>query len=293
MKILIIGANGFLGKEITTLFLAHKIDFMTSSRSTTTDFSVDISNIKNFEVVPKNFFDVIINCATTLPGPDYLDANYLEKIYQTNILGSQNICKWIHEQSSIKKIINCSSLAVVNKPWPLNVDETANTYPTGTHVLYSGSKLMQELIFETFANQYQISLIQLRFSALYGINMPKSGIIWNFINQAQNKNCISVENGDKFSADFLNVIDAARIILGAVNSHETGIVNAASGTEVFLTDLANNVSKMFANTEVINVSSTKNFNENRAVIDVQKLSKIIDVNSFIDFEKGLKQLINR
>ena len=238
MKVLIFGATGFLGQEICNLFKLQKVDFASVSRSENADFKIDIANYYDFEILP-NDFTTIINCATTLPGNNYLDSEYLNKFYQSNILGSQNICKWINGQKNIIKIINCSTMVVVNKPWKIGVDENANTYPTGNHVLYCGSKLMQELLFDTFAKENKIDLVQLRFSTIYGNNMAWSGIICNFIDQAKNYNKIELSNGEKVSADFLNVIDASRIVLASIQKNSTGIINVASGTETYLMDLAN------------------------------------------------------
>lgn len=290
MKVLIFGATGFLGQEICNLFKLQYIDFATVSRSESADFKIDIANYNDFEILP-NDFTTIINCATTLPGNNYLDSEYLDKIYQSNILGSQNICKWIKSQKKITKIINCSTMVVANKPWDIGINECANTYPTGNHVLYCGSKLMQELLFDTFAKEHNIDLVQLRFSTIYGNNMAWSGIICNFIDQAKTHNKIELSNGEKVSADFLNVIDAARIVLASIQKYSTGIINAASGTETFLMDLANIVAENFQDCKVINSNQLPEIEENRSVISTDKLSEMIAIDSFISLENGIKKML--
>ena len=290
MKVLIFGATGFLGQEICNLFKLQNVDYATVSRTESADFKINIANYNDFEILP-NDFTTVINCATTLPGNNYLDGEYLEKIYQSNILGSQNICKWIYGQKNITKIINCSTMVVANKPWKIDIDENANTYPTGNHVLYCGSKLMQELLFDTFAKEHNINLVQLRFSTIYGNNMAWSGIICNFIDQAKNYNKIELSNGEKVSADFLNVIDAARIVLAAIKKNVVGIINAASGTETFLMDLANIVAENFQDCKVINSNQLPEIEENRSVISTDKLSEMIAIDSFISLENGIKKML--
>ncbi len=292
MKILIFGGNGFLGSEIALLLQSKKIEYYTVSRSKSTcNFKIDISNFDDFKKLPNNFFDVVINCATMLPGGHYLDNAYLDKIYSTNILGSQNICKWIDNQKSVKKIVNCSTLVVANKPWNLNINEETNTYPTGNHVLYSGSKLMQELIFATFAKYKKLDLVQLRFSTLYGKLMPWNGIICDFIDQAKNNNAIQLSNGSQVSADFLNVIDAAKITIASIESDIEGIVNAASGKETSLLELANFITEIINKNIEINNSESDNFIDNRSVININKLATIINTNDFIDIKNGIKQIL--
>lgn len=294
MKILIFGGNGFLGKELKQLLKNSNYDIYTVSRSDIdVNFKVDISNFNDFDNLPKDFFNVIINCATILPGGDYLENSYLDKIYKTNILGAQNICKWIAGQRSIKKIINCSTLVVVKKPWPINLSEDVNTYPEGKHVLYSFSKLGQELLFSTFANSNNVILSQIRFSALYGRNMNSSGIINNIIEQIRNIKVVKLTNATKVNADFLYVEDAARIILATIEKDFHGILNGASGNETSILDLAEIIKRNF-NDQSIKIcnSESSDFLEDRAVICVKNLKKIIDTNSFITLDEGIKRILS-
>jgi UDP-glucose 4-epimerase len=295
MKILIFGSSGFLGKELTKLLRNSGYECFTVSRSSIeTDFVVDISKFHDFYNLPKEFFNVIINCATILPGGDYLDNDYLDKIYKTNILGTQNICKWINQQKSIRKIVNCSTLVVVDKPWPINLSEDANTYPTGKHVLYSFSKLAQELFFTTYVSNNNIVLSQIRFSALYGENMNSGGIINTLINQLKSSNIIKLTNAQKVNADFLYVDDAAKIILATINNDYHGILNGATGVETSILHLAEIIKKHF-NDESIQIENSESMDfihEDRAVISVEKLSKIVDVNNFTTIDEGIKKMLS-
>ncbi|MCX8531508.1 NAD-dependent epimerase/dehydratase family protein [Chryseobacterium luquanense] len=293
MKVLIFGGNGFLGNSLCALLEKKEVEYYTVSRSDQrSSYNLDISDINQFAQLPLDFFDTVINCATILPGGNFLDNEYLEKIYKTNILGTQNICKWINTQDSIKKIINCSTLVVVNKPWPVNLSEESATYPSGNHVLYSSSKLTQELLFKTFADSKNISLSQIRFSALYGETMSWSGVICNLIDQARRDKKISLKNASKVTADFLHVDDASAIIFSLLHSNLEGIVNGAAGTETSILDLANIVRDCLDENIEIENHVDPDFEENRSQIDVSKLEKIISTKTFIDLKNGIKKIIN-
>lgn len=292
MKVLLFGSNGFLGKSICKLFKEKQVEFYTVSRNNTANYSIDISDYKRFDILPNDFFDVIINCATTLPGGNYLDNDYLDKIYKTNILGSQNICKWINTQTKIVKIINCSTLVVVGKPWGSNLKEDAKTYPTGNHVLYCSSKLTQELIFQTLGDFKKIPTTQLRFSTLYGPTMSWNGIICNMIDQAKTSKQINLTNASKVAADFLHITDAAKIIFATLQSDSSGIINAATGKESTLLLLAETITQNLNNqtTTIKNIDNDNFFIEN-AVIDVTKLKKIIDITRFISLKEGIIEML--
>ncbi len=291
MKILIVGSSGFLGKSLRKYLSYEKFEIYTLSRNGESDFNFDISEFESFNVLPLNFFEVIINCATILPGLHYLNSQYLDSIYNTNIKGTQNICKWINGQRSITQILNCSSLSIYKRPLFGNSKEDSYIYPTGNHVLYSSSKLMQELIFETFAKEKEINLCQFRFSALYGKGMAQNGILYNLINQAKHLDEICIHNGDNVSFDFLNVKNASEIIISAIKNNYNGILNAASGKEIYLMELAKIIlskidkSKQIVNTNIIGYSDRMNIN-------IDKLQEIVDSSYFIEITTGLDELID-
>lgn len=292
MKVLVFGGNGFLGNSLNEIIDKKGVEFYSVSRfNHKSNFNLDISDYNQFSKLPIDFFDAVVNCATILPGGNFLDTEYLEKIYKTNILGSQNICKWIEGQKSIKKIVNCSTLVVVDKPWPLNLSENHNTYPTGAHVLYSSSKLVQELLFQTFAQSKKISLSQIRFSALYGAKMNWGGVMCNIIDQARTGKSITLNNASKVTADFLYVDDAAKIILSALKNNEIGIINGASGIETSILELAKIIVNQIDGEIKIENLEDRNFGENRSLIDVSKLNKFIDTESFLTLEEGIRKVI--
>ena len=294
MKILVFGGNGFLGSALTSILNTEGFEYFTVSRfDNKSNFNLDISKSEEFSKLPLNYFDIIVNCASVLPGGSYLDDNYLEKIYKTNILGTQNICNWINKQQSIKKIINCSTLVVVGKPWSLNLTENEMTYPTGNHVLYCSSKLNQELLFKTFATSKGITLSQIRFSALYGETMNWSGLLCNLIDQARIKKKIYLKNATKVSSDFLHVDDASKIILALIKNNFEGIINGATGIETTILKIAEAIVEKFPETiEIINEESD-NFQFDRSLICVDKLKTIIDVESFINFSDGIQKMIEK
>ena len=84
-----------------------------------------------------------------------------------------------------------------------------------------------------------VNFLNVRFSSIYGERMDKSGIIWNLQQQAASNSFIKITNGNKVSFDFINVIDAAIILILAIESNKCkGILNAASGIETTLFQLA-------------------------------------------------------
>lgn len=291
-NVLIFGGSGFLGTEINNLLNKNQFNCYTASfNNSKSDYKIDISNIDSFKHIPHNYFNIIINCATILPGKDFLDLDNLNKTFKTNILGTQNICNWIKNQTKIKKIINCSTLIVNRKPWKISMTEKEETYNFGKHVVYANSKLFQELLFKTFCEKYPIELAQVRFSALYGKEMPRNGLIWNLINEINETNKINLKNSKKTTIDYINVVDAAKIVLNTLTNHKAiGIINGVSGKEISIFNLAKIIKNNFKNSKLNNLED-EYYKSSRSKISTVKLQTIINIDEFISLDTGINDLI--
>lgn len=293
VNVLLTGGNGFLGKSVVNLLAqeSYNVNLHATSRSAGSDhITLDISKRENFSGLENNFYDVIIHCASVLPGGSFLNEEHLNDLYTANILGAQNLCNWAITQESVQRIINCSTLSVVSKPWPVDMKEDEMTYPLGSSVLYSSSKLVQELILTTFGHAHDKSIVHVRMSALYGIGMKWGGVLCRFIDNAINDKKISMTNGNLVNADFLNVVDAAKILAGLIENKYTGILNASSGREVSLYQLAEIISNGL--TYEVSIENSDNIPEaSRAKINTDNLNNVINTESFISLEKGISDLI--
>lgn len=289
MKVIIFGGEGFVGKALQRELTWRNIEFLSVSRSS--DISVDISNYEDFSKITPDYYDVIVNCATVLPGGDYLDSSYLDKLFLTNVRGTQNICRWVASQNKRMRVVNCSTLVVNKKPWPLKLDESACAVPSGRHVLYSCSKLFQEGLFETLQELNTADVVHLRFSAIYGQGMPWNGVLCSLLEKAKNIEPIDLLNGDRISFDFINVVDVAKIIGDFISNSAIGTFNAASGQEVFLKDLAELIVGLSFSESVVSNNNQENFKEDRAQIDVSKLNAFYATEKFIRLDEGIKDMI--
>lgn len=278
MKYLIFGAGGFLGSTLVK-HLKEKGETVYPVKRAAKDaaFAVDITNPEQFSEIDVQP-DVIINCASALPdsGKGFSDPEYLRQLYETNVIGGANIMNWAASRN-IKRVINCSTLVVVGKPWPVPLKEADNTYPLGSHVGYSASKLSQELVMSSIADAHNVELLHLRISALYGPQMKGGGILTKLINQAAAKESISLTNGNSVTFDFLHVDDAASIIchLSKAGSWPDRVVNLASGEEVSLLALAETVYELSGSSKELIVNADSPNFSSRAQVDTSLLEKHI------------------
>ena len=278
MKYLIFGAGGFLGSTLVK-HLKEKGETVYPVKRSAKDaaYAVDITSPEQFGVVDVQP-DIVINCASALPDSEkaFSDPIYLRQLYETNVIGAANIMNWAASRN-IKKVINCSTLVVVGKPWPVPLKEGDNTYPLGAHVGYSASKLSQELVMSSIADAHHIDLLHLRISALYGPHMKAGGILTKLISQAAAKEAISLTNGNNVTFDFLQVDDAASIIyhLSKAGFWPERVINLASGEEVSLLALAETIYELSGSPKGLIANVDNDYFSSRAQVDTSLLEKHI------------------
>jgi UDP-glucose 4-epimerase len=276
MKIIIFGAGGFLGQNLSA-YLTEEGHEVMEVKHRSGLFQVDVADASSFSSlsgIPSA--DVIVNCASILPDATAAyEPAYLQKLFQTNITGGVNILKFAGEKG-IRKVINCSSLSVVGKPWPVPIQETDLQLPVGIHAGYGLSKLAQEQLMIELAATLKIELVHLRISSLYGPTMKKEGILPFLINKAINQEAIILTNASSVSFDFLHVMDAARAIgqLIHLKHWEYQIVNLASGEEVYLEQLMADIQKITGSDSQVTTKETA-APFSRAKVATQRLAEML------------------
>lgn len=94
MKILVVGASGQLGKDVTLELKSRNIETLTSDIAGEVDFNLDITNEeKTIELVKQVNPDAIINCAAWTAVDAAEDEENKPKVYALNVTGVSNLVK--------------------------------------------------------------------------------------------------------------------------------------------------------------------------------------------------------
>lgn len=288
----IFGANGFLGRRLTKYLKNKRYEVVSISRSGNVDYNLDITKKTSFQGLDIDP-DIVINCASALPGGDFWDEEYSRQVFEVNFWGSYNLVKWIQTRPSVKQVINMSTLVVIDKPWPLLLNEDEVTYPFSSHQAYCISKLNQELVFNTLLLNREISVCNARLSALFGEEMSWNGVLCNFIDKALLNDKIELKNGTQVSSDFLYVETACQMIGSLIRNNVSGVINLAAGEEVYLDKLAYKIFDIVKGdkTKITNVTLDKS-QINRGVIDIKKIQSFMAGEKIVGFEEGLLKTVN-
>jgi len=207
MKILIIGAAGFIGEACVHYF---------SKKNETTGFDCVGQRSKNM-VIDKDFmplhqlvsqkFDAIINCA----GSSDISDSFVNtgKDFQLNVLFIQQILESIKTTSPLTKIINLSSAAVYGNPKHLPIKEESLLLPCSP---YGFHKLLSEQIMREYAKFNNLKTLSLRIFSAYGPGLKRQ-FFYDLYNKFRSRESEIELSGTGYeSRDFIFILDIMQAI---------------------------------------------------------------------------------
>lgn len=226
MKILVTGANGFIGSEIVSKLVLenHKIVGISkterNSNSDIESLSIDITEKQSvLKSAKEGSFDAVVHCAGLAHQFGETERERFEKV---NVEGTRNILE-LAVRTDAKHFILLSSTAVYglqNKA----LDETADCFPD---TFYAESKLKAEEICREICEKNQIPLTIFRLSPVLG--EKGAGNVPRLIRTIFSRRFLWVGNGEnKKSLIYVGDIADACLKLLKEKRNSTEIFNLAS-----------------------------------------------------------------
>ncbi|MBI3486052.1 NAD-dependent epimerase/dehydratase family protein [Candidatus Daviesbacteria bacterium] len=258
-KVLIIGATGFIGSNITPK--------LKSSGFEVTLFKGDVRNISDWENNIKGQ-EIILHLAGVKTETD-LD-------YQINTDGIENLFKAIEITGRLpSKIVFFSSQAVyLGCKAPFK--ETMEPKPT---TVYGKSKFKAEQIAQQKSAKLQIQLVILRLSTVLGEgirrNTTMSGPLNNWVKLGFKGKKIKVFQDGNQTRDYLGIKDVVSASLISINKIKSGIFNVGGGQKYRLIDLAELVKTTTSNKAVIEIvgGGATSSDPRELISDISRLEK--------------------
>ncbi len=202
MRILFTGANGFLGRNVIPVLKTKDYKVSTLSR-TGSDYNADLS--KEIPAILGNF-EIVFHAAGKA---HFLPKNEVENklFFDTNLVGTQNLCKSLQIAGVPKYFYFISSVAVYGAESGENIDEDA---PLGGNSPYAKSKIATEKFLRSWCDKNNVILYILRPSLIAGKNPP--GNLGDMINAIRSGKYVNVGGGKAkksvlWAEDFAQVIE--------------------------------------------------------------------------------------
>jgi nucleoside-diphosphate-sugar epimerase len=271
MKILVTGANGFIGSNIVKKLSSEE-----------TVYSV----YKDYDSIIDLSPDVVIHCGW-FGGNSYLDINDINQFYQ-------NIDKGIQLLELIKKIpkkvkfIGFGSFAEFGFV-EHTVDENTLESPSD---LYGLSKYVFKMYSEMICNQNNIDWLWVRPCYVYGPGDVPTRLIPTIINKFLNNEQVVLDDCNK-TLDYIYIDDFIEMIYRIIKKQDIGIYNICSGKKYNLKDIINQIHFLTNSNSDIIFDPSLNRNSSKYICgDNEKIINLINYSPKTDLKEGLIKTIN-
>ncbi len=245
MKILIIGAKGFIG--------SHLVEYFSSKGSQVISCDVKDDNSNPFYIKVDKFnsdFNSIFS-AHDIEACIYAGGNGSVPLsienpeidFSLNTISVDRILAAIQKHKPKCKFIHISSAAVYGSPVKLPIGESESVNPLSP---YGWHKYISECICKKYSTLYGIQTCSLRVFSVYGERLTKQ-IFWDIYQKIKKSPVVTLFGSGNESRDFIYIYDlvvAMDLVLN--NLKFTGqVINVASGIEISIKEAAGTFCKLY------------------------------------------------
>ncbi len=306
-KVLITGADGFVGSHLTERLLSYGADVSVFVRGTS-DMGTYENNFKNLKPVEGRLASII---AANIAGGDsvelirknspefifHLAADaYVPKsfeqpmeVMETNLIGTLNILNAALKLDGMERIVCTSSSEVYGNPKYVPMDENHPLNPTHP---YGASKAAADRYAFAYYNTYKLPIAIIRPSNTYGprhiYDAPPK-----FISLALQNKPLTIYGDGKQTRDLVYVDDMvdAFIIMGQHKNAPGEVVNFGTGKETSILELARKIISISKSKSEIIFQEERPAEVYRLVFDCAKANKLFGWSPKIGVDEGLKRNI--
>lgn len=279
-NILITGATGFVGKDLTQIIDNRHTYYTISS----TEINLAEGAVELDTYVKENNIAKIIHLAS----PKISLSNKSLGLTLTMLRNVLEVCT----KNNVKLIYPSSWIIYFGyKSENMLVDENVAPNPNGA---YSETKWLCELLIQKFIEYNSLKCAILRTCSLYGIDSGRPKFLWSFINSSIKSNPINIHyyfNGIP-KADLLHVSDFCKAILAVIDSDYTGYLNLGSGELLSLQQIAELICQKTNSKSEIKKIEIAEYSAN-IQMDIAKAKETINWEPLIKFSDGINGMIKQ
>ena len=293
-RILITGGAGFVGSNLIALIRANNpsINIRVIDNETLGSFSV----LESFEVeaVKADILDMtcLEKALVDVDAVVHLaaDTRVIESIedpdknFQNNVVATFQLLQSMRKVG-VKTLICASTGGAILGEAPSPVHEEMVPKPLSP---YGASKLAQEGYCSAFAHLYDMKIINLRFSNVYGpLSIHKGSVVATFCRALLNGKPITIYGDGSQTRDYVFTTDLCQGIVNAIEKEVSGVFQLGTGVPTSLNQLVTILS------EVTGADITPNYQPKRdgeilhTYCDISRAKRTIDYSPQGSVNAGL------
>jgi UDP-glucose 4-epimerase len=211
-KILVTGANGFIGKHLCKRLTENGFN-IADGKSRSYQRPLDVTDLGQLASACRSV-DTVIHLAGRTSIKSSLREPY--KTYYINYMGTLNLLE-ASRLMDVKRLINVSTF-VYDQPYGISINEKHRINP---HSPYTKSKLLAEMICQYYSSDFDIDVVTLRPFQIYGPGARPDSFVPSVIQQVARKGEVLL-NGKNVRRDFLFVDDFVNLTVAILNNFPNG-----------------------------------------------------------------------
>ena len=218
-----------------------------------------------------------------------------DSAFDVMVKGTYDLFDLARKYSS-KKIIFSSSASIYGMAQNFPTTESENTYNDVT--IYGGAKSYGESILRSFYDMFGLNYVALRYFNIYGPRMDTEGkyteVIIRWLECIKDGKSPLIYGDGNISMDLINVKDVVRANILAMDANVTNqVFNIGSNKETSLKELLDQLLVINNSKLRPEFKSERNINSvKRRLADMSKAKKMLNFQTEINLQEGLKELSN-
>ena len=308
MKVLVTGAEGFIGSHLTELLLKKNYDVTALAQyNSFNDLGwlerISKEDNKRLNIISGDIRDpffchnltkdveIVFHLAALIAIPfSYLAP---ESYFETNAKGTLNICDSCMK-NNVQRLIVTSTSEVYGTAEYVPIDEN---HPLNAQSPYSASKIAADAISTSFFNSFDLPVTIARPFNTFGPRQSARAIIPNIISQILSDNEFLKVGDTSPTRDFTFVQDTCQAFLEIANSKKTigETINIGTNVEISINDLITLIKDITgSNIQIKQEEKRKRPKKSevfRLVCDSTKLKELTGFNPDTNLKDGLIETV--
>ena len=248
-KILITGADGFIGShlikklisseaDITALVLSENLKNLNSIKNKIKFVYEDITKKEIIDEIIKINPEFIFHFAALTKTDNYPN---IREILETNIMSTINIAEAAIRLKKLKRLIFSSTYLVYEDSVEL-LKENNNLNPKSSYAI---SKYTSEKILQKYSTKHKLPLIITRLFNVYGENNINN-VIFLFAKSSLKNKEIYIDGDGEQLRDFIYIDDVieALLLITQNNKKSNTVINVGSGEYIKIKELAEKIKNL-------------------------------------------------